>query len=107
MSFINSRMSKPATLLTSAIGDYRNETAQGLPELFVLLATRPLVEPFALAPFLPEALEDGDERVGHVICGPRTLDPVYKGSVAPERTTYADVHALDYPVSLLGGLASK
>src|SRR5918998_991642 len=60
MSFINSRMSKPAMPLTSPAGDYRDETAQSFPELLALLAARPLVEPLALATFLLEAFEDGD-----------------------------------------------
>src|SRR4051794_18570061 len=106
MSFISSRMSKPDTALLPPDRD-RCEAAQRLAELLVVLAARPLVESLALAALLPELLEDAYQGVGYLVGRPRTLDPVYKGGIATQRTAQTNVHALDDGILLLGCLASE
>src|SRR5215210_341479 len=105
MSFIISRMSKPATLLPP--DRHRRATPQGVPELAVLFAAGPLVEALAVAALLLEPLEDAHQGVGDLLGGPRALDPVYERRVPAQGTAEADVHALDDGVLRLRGLAAE
>src|SRR5215210_4715036 len=105
MSFIISRMSKPATLLPP--DRHRRAAPQGVPELAVLFATGPLVEALALAALLLEPLEDAHQGVRDLVGRPRALDPVYERSVPTQGTAQADVDALDDGVLRFRGLAAE